>query len=301
MKNITKLIIAASLLLIAGSIYAFTLGTGDKVKVKIVKIIDGDTSITEKIVDESEIPAINKELEGIKGKNVKVMLYVNDINEDKKTGKEENEERITMNKNFTFDIDSMMKTFKIELNIDSMMNSIGNGFNFKIETDDDHNGKEKTILLKRTGTNMYSFSTDSASVDINITNDEKGDGKNSTIIITTDDGDKNKKVIVKTSVVTVEEKRSTGKKMNRKEDDDTEVKFYPNPSDGKFTIEYELKSKEPAVITITDVNGKQLFKDMIKGGGKYSKQVDLGNNGKGIFILNLQQGKKSISKKIVIE
>ena len=95
-----------------------------------------------------------------------------------------------------------------------------------------------------------------------------------------------------------DKKRSHAKSDNETKDD---LKFYPNPSDGKFTIEYDVKDKEPAVITVLDENSKQLFKDEIKGGGKYSKQVDLGGKGKGVFILNLTQGKKSISKKIIIE
>jgi len=133
-----------------------------------------------------------------------------------------------------------------------------------------------------------------------------GDGeKNSTIIITSPSDKDGKKVVVKTSVIVIDDgdktsmkKRSHEKNGGEEKDD---LKFYPNPSDGKFTIEYDVKDKEVAVITVLDGNGKQVFKDEVKGGVKYSKQVDLGGSGKGVFILNLTQGKKSISKKIIIE
>jgi hypothetical protein len=125
------------------------------------------------------------------------------------------------------------------------------------------------------------------------------------VITTKDkDGKNGKKVIVKSSVIVIDDadSKKDGRKEKSKDKESAEdLKFYPNPSDGKFTVEYDLKSKETAVLTITDASGKQLFKDEIRGGGKYVKQIDLGGKGKGVFILNLQQGRKSISRKIVIE
>lgn len=312
MKKITKMMLALALVAVAAGAYAFTLPGNDKVKVKIVRIVDGDTTITEKVVEESELDQINKEMNDIKGKNVKVMMYVNSLDADKdKKNVKDKEEKMEMSKTFSFDIDSLMKSCKIEINIDSVMKEVANGFNFTVITDDDSKDGDKNmkkVIVKKSGASSYSFSTDSSNV-VNISEDNDGDGKTSTIIITTPGDKDGKKVIVKSSVIVIDDKNKSDKK-NKKEKkvirvedgDKDELKFFPNPSDdGKFTIEYELKGKEPATLTITDANGKQLYKEVIKSEGKYSRQIDLGNKGKGVFILNLQQGKKSISQKLIIE
>lgn len=309
MKKITKTMLAFSLVAMAVGAYAFTFPGGDKVKVKIVKIVDGDTTITEKIVDESELSKIDQEVKDVKGKDVKVMMYVNKESEGKDNGKKivKEEESKSMSQSFSFDVDSLMKTIKMEINIDSLVNSIKSGMNFTIVTDDkdEKKGGEKKIIIKKQGANGYSFSTDSLNMNIEEFENDGAGGKNSTIIITSPGDKDGKKVMVKTSVIVIDDndKGNGRKEKHNKNDNETkdDLKFYPNPSDGKFNIEYELKDKETAVITVLDANGKQLFKDEIKGGGKYSKSVDLGGKGKGVFILNLTQGKKSISKKIIIE
>ena len=310
MNKLRTFTLASVLVVTTAAAYAFTRpgDDGHKVKVKIIKIIDGDTTVTEKTIDESELPNINKEVKDVKGKDVKVMMYVNSDEKEQKDGKEKKEEKITMNKTFTFDFDSLSKVCKIELNIDSLVNAIDKGFDFTMITDDDKDKKngEKKVIIKKSGSNStsysYSFDTDSLDADVKIMNDGTGE-KSSTIIITTPGDKDGKKVIVRSSVIVIDDndKPHEKKKMKKEEESDNDLKFYPNPSDGKFTIEYDIKDKAPALISVTDMNGKILFKDEVKGGGRYTKQLDLGNSGKGTFILNLQQGKRSISKKIVIQ
>jgi hypothetical protein len=306
MNKLKTFTLASVLVATTAAAYAFTRpgDDGHKVKVKIIKIVDGDTTITEKTVDESELSNIDKDVKDVKGKNVKVMMYVN----DEKNEKQGKDDKITMNKTFAFDFDSLSKICKIELNIDSLMNAINQGFDFTVITDNDKNAKhgEKKVIIKKSGSNSssysYSFDTDSLDADVKIMNDGDGE-KNSTIIITSPGDKDGKKVIVRSSVIVIDDnnKPHEKKKIRKEEESDNDLRFYPNPSDGKFTIEYDIKDKAPAMISITDMNGKILFKDEVKGGGKYTKQLDLGNNGKGTFILNLQQGKRSISKKIVIQ
>jgi hypothetical protein len=358
MNKLHSTLIALSLVTVAAGAYAFSPGDdGHKVKVKIVKIVDGDTTTIEKTLDEKELDKMNADLNNVKGKNVKVMMFVSsdDKEKDGSSGSPQGrkEEKITMNKTFTFDVDSLMKTCKVEVNIDSLIGSVMNGFNMTVTTDGDDgkgekkiiikkgNGKEENINIQKFGDdedgsntiiittpddkgdkkdrqviikkekgsgNSYSYSMDSDDGDVSMDfsdGDEKG-SKNNVIVITTKDkdGKNGKKVIVKSSVIVIDDadSKKDGRKEKSKDKESAEdLKFYPNPSDGKFTVEYDLKSKETAVLTITDASGKQLFKDEIRGGGKYVKQIDLGGKGKGVFILNLQQGRKSISRKIVIE
>ena len=65
------------------------------------------------------------------------------------------------------------------------------------------------------------------------------------------------------------------------------------------TITVETNSKEALNISILNENGKQIFYDTQKTGGKYNKEIPLGK--KGTYVLNLIQNKNSATEKIIIE
>jgi len=126
-------------------------------------------------------------------------------------------------------------------------------------------------------------------------------------------GEGGKRVVIKTSAS--QTKSVIVKKRVRIEDlDDTKKKekpeyalklekidFYPNPNDGNFTLEFTPETDSPTEITITDIDGKLIYKYILQGKGPFSQQIDISYQSKGIYILNLQQGKKSMSKKLVVE
>ena len=64
-------------------------------------------------------------------------------------------------------------------------------------------------------------------------------------------------------------------------------------------IDVETGSKEPLNVSILDENGKQVFYDSQKAGGKYSKEIPLEK--KGTYFLNLIQNKVSTTEKIIVE
>jgi hypothetical protein len=65
------------------------------------------------------------------------------------------------------------------------------------------------------------------------------------------------------------------------------------------TIIVKTNSKEALNINVLNENGKQIFYDTQKTGGKYNKEIPLGK--KGTYFLNLIQNKKSTTEKIIIE
>ena len=52
----------------------------EQVKVKVKKIIDGDTTVTEETMSESEVEAFTKQFENNKGKNKQLMITVENLN-----------------------------------------------------------------------------------------------------------------------------------------------------------------------------------------------------------------------------
>ena len=65
------------------------------------------------------------------------------------------------------------------------------------------------------------------------------------------------------------------------------------------TITVETNSREALNISILNENGKQIFYDTQKTGGKYNKEIPLGK--KGTYFLNLIQNKNSTTEKIIVE
>lgn len=80
------------------------------------------------------------------------------------------------------------------------------------------------------------------------------------------------------------------------------VLVYPNPSSGLVTIEFANSEKVKTEVKITDMNGKVVFsEDLGKFSGSWRKEVDLNRFGKGNYLITIQQGKNTVSEKIIVE
>lgn len=88
------------------------------------------------------------------------------------------------------------------------------------------------------------------------------------------------------------------KKKNELED--VKMGFYPNPGNGDFTLEFTIEDNDETVITIHDLTGKTIYTETVKGKGDYKKQIHL-DEPSGIYIVKIQQGKKSMTKKLIIQ
>ncbi len=76
----------------------------------------------------------------------------------------------------------------------------------------------------------------------------------------------------------------------------------PNPSNGKFDLNFNLKNKGDAEVTVFDMQGKQVYNEKLSGfQGEYKKSIDLSNNQKGIYFIKIQQDKHTQVKKVIIE
>lgn len=56
-----------------------------------------------------------------------------------------------------------------------------------------------------------------------------------------------------------------------------------------------------ATLTVTNIIGQTLFEKKMNEAQKLNLTIDLSDRPKGIYLLNLQQGNQSISKKIIVE
>jgi hypothetical protein len=260
----------------------------NKMKVKTITIIDGDTTIKEQTINESDLKGLEKDLDALTGKNKNICITA----------------FAGMDKDFP-NIDSLMKNINIEESNTS---------------DGKHKQIKKVIINNGDGkSNAYSYSfSDSESdtpSDMIISNDGKttiikvdtSGGKSENIIINeTKDGKDNKKVIVMSKVKVVNSTNSKSGLKEKPAGTEKELKmqklnFYPNPSTGKFTLEFEATDKEPVKVSVTDITGKEVYSETVKGEEKYKRTIELNSDSQGVYMINLTQGKLKTTRKIIVE
>lgn len=80
------------------------------------------------------------------------------------------------------------------------------------------------------------------------------------------------------------------------------MKLYPNPNNGKFNLNFNLKSKADAEVTVYDMQGKQVYNEKLPNfTGEYNKPIDISENSKGVYFVKIQQGDHTQVKKIVLD
>jgi hypothetical protein len=118
-------------------------------------------------------------------------------------------------------------------------------------------------------------------------------------------GEKMKQIVIiskMTSSDKASEDISTGVDLNKKELAVENLRFSPNPNDGKFELNFKLKGKTPVQVKVVDIQGKVVYNEKVKDfDGKYANKIDISENGEGIYILQIIQGNKANTSKIVIK
>ena len=117
---------------------------------------------------------------------------------------------------------------------------------------------------------------------------------------------KSKVIIVSLNEEDTKKLENAGIKVTPVEDEnDLEVKslkFYPNPTDGKFHLKFSIEEKGTTIINIYDVNGKKVYNEKLKNfEGQYDQEIDLSEEQKGTYFLHIQQGDKISTRKIVLD
>ena len=92
-------------------------------------------------------------------------------------------------------------------------------------------------------------------------------------------------------------KKETGIVSEVKENNSLNLNISIKNTTARITV--ETISREALNISVLNENGKQIFYDTQKIGGKYNKEIPLGK--KGTYFLNLIQNKNSTTEKIIIE
>lgn len=82
----------------------------------------------------------------------------------------------------------------------------------------------------------------------------------------------------------------------------SQLNYYPNPNNGKFNLKFMLDQKEEVTVKVIDILGNEVYKEkLLDFNGTYDNQIDLTGKEKGIYILQIIQRRKVLTRKILIE
>ncbi len=116
---------------------------------------------------------------------------------------------------------------------------------------------------------------------------------------------KSKVIVGSPSQEDIESLVKSGVDIAVKEDEQlsvTGLQLHPNPSTGKFTLEFTAPEKEATSIVIYNLHGVKVYEEKIADfKGKYKKEIDISGEKRGTYFLEINQGDKRSARKIILE
>lgn len=303
---------------ITATVHAFAQDNDKKeVKIKIIKIVDGDTTITEKTIDKSKPGGHHSFFMDEDGKRFEMLMEMDDERAEGRHHKMMKhrgpmqfhyktdsaggnafakcfvfDDSTMSNKGFTWN-DSCMKVCMKNMKFDfEGLEKMMKDFEFDVQTSED----DKQVIIK-TGRGKTIVINKDEEDQLEKSDDGKTKTKTKSFIVENEKGGK-KKITVTTSVTVLEEDHDPADRV--KDGESNNFSFYPNPSDGNFNLDLDLDGKKSAQVIITDITGKEVYNEKVSGKGKVSQKINLDGK-KGTFIVTVKQGGKTQSKKIIIE
>lgn len=81
-----------------------------------------------------------------------------------------------------------------------------------------------------------------------------------------------------------------------------DIKFSPNPNNGKFNLSFTLNGYGDAHVQILSQDGKAVYDETLSNfTGRYNRDIDISAQPKGVYYARISQGEHSQMKKIVLE
>lgn len=81
-----------------------------------------------------------------------------------------------------------------------------------------------------------------------------------------------------------------------------DISFYPNPSDGRFDLAIDAINNDPIQLVIVDDQGSEVYNYTASPKkGLFVRKIDLSKEGKGLYVLKVEQNGKVLTKRILVE
>ncbi|MCB0437000.1 MAG: T9SS type A sorting domain-containing protein, partial [Mangrovimonas sp.] len=75
------------------------------------------------------------------------------------------------------------------------------------------------------------------------------------------------------------------------------------PNNGEFTIKFKTISGQDQIgVQVSDIRGRTVFNNMyVVNGTEFNQTINLGQLQSGMYLVNVNDGQRKITKKIVVE
>lgn len=75
---------------------------------------------------------------------------------------------------------------------------------------------------------------------------------------------------------------------------------YPNPNNGQFTIKLKSNSGKDINVEVFDIRGRSILNNSYRNTGDFNQTISLDNAQSGMYLLNINDGDKKLTKKIIV-
>jgi subtilisin-like proprotein convertase family protein len=77
--------------------------------------------------------------------------------------------------------------------------------------------------------------------------------------------------------------------------------IYPNPNDGEFTIRMSSVFSDKVSVIVNDVLGRKVYDKYFQSGSNFNQSIKLSNVQSGVYLVTVNDGNRSETKRIVVE
>jgi hypothetical protein len=79
-----------------------------------------------------------------------------------------------------------------------------------------------------------------------------------------------------------------------------DLSIYPNPNQGQFNIRFDAQNSTEVQIRIHDIRGKSLVQKTYEVFGSFNQMMDLSGYSSGLYLIKINDGSQTVTKKIII-
>ncbi len=175
-----------------------------------------------------------------------------------------------------------------------------------------NDGPNSNIVVQKMGDGTQEININGMEKQLIISTDENTGTEDVNVFVKKyDSKDGHKKVIVEKKVILTKLTKDdlkrfekSGVPMNDQLDklEIENLSFNPNPSNGKFSLEFKTPGTGETVVEIYDMNGRRVYQETMPNfEGNYKNEIDISHENQGVYLLKIVQGSKVSTRKIILE
>ena len=77
--------------------------------------------------------------------------------------------------------------------------------------------------------------------------------------------------------------------------------IFPNPNEGVFIVQLNLNYSNKVDIKVFDIRGRSVYDQTFVNQGNFNEEIDLNSVQSGLYLVQVSDGLKSATKKIIVE